>query len=135
MPAFDDLYDVTRKFVPVMFVAVWIDVLCTNCPLMKNAGSRFGIADPASCTLRPLSTPPVPPLVPPAVPPDPSCVLANTPIDAEDGPCEMVFDTFRSNAPAFARIRFASASFGLYRDDSRSRLFSSASAIASRSDR
>src|SRR5205085_12472364 len=125
IPAFDDLYCVTRKFVPVMFVAVWIDVLCTNCPLMKNAGSRFGIAEPASCTLKPLSTPPVPLLdAPPAAPPHPSWVLASTPIDADDGPLDMELDTLRSRAPAFARSRLASASFGLYRADSRSRLSS-----------
>src|SRR5436305_11395381 len=113
-----------------MFVAVWIDVLCTNCALIKNAASRFGIAEPASCTLKPLSTPPVPLLdAPPAVPPDPSCVLASTPIDADDGPVEIELDTLRSSAPALARIKLASASFGLYRADSRSRLFSSASAM------
>src|SRR4051812_11798284 len=113
-----------------MFVAVWIDVLWTNCPLMKKAGSRFGIAEPASCTFKPLSTPPVPLLdAPPAVPPEPNWVLASTPIDAEDGPLEIEFETFRSSAPALARNRLASASLGLYRADSRSRLFSSASAI------
>src|SRR3569832_2692636 len=41
IPLFEDLYWLTRKLVPVRLVAVWIDVLCTNCPLMKNAGSRF----------------------------------------------------------------------------------------------
>src|SRR3954467_1798048 len=103
---------------------------------MKKVGSRFGIAEPASCTFRPERTPPVPLfVVPPLVPPDPNCVLARTPIEADDGPCEILRDTFRRSAPALARGRVASDSFGLYRADSRSRLFSSASAIASRRER
>ena len=69
---------------------------------------------PASCTFRPLSTPPCPLLArAAAVPPDPNCVLASTPIDADEGPLEMLFDTLRSRAPALARIRLASASLGL----------------------
>src|SRR4051812_26126153 len=105
MPAFEDLYSVTREFVPTMFVAVWMFVLCTNWPLTKTVGSRLGIADPASCTFRPLNTPPWPLPAPrfAPVPPDPSCVLARTPIEADDGPCEMLFDTFRKRAPALAR--------------------------------
>ena len=137
IPAFEDLYCVTRKFVPVMFVAVWIEVLCTNCPLMKNVGSRFGIAVPASCTFKPLSTPPCPLL-------DGAAGRAARPelrarqhadLTPTTGRSVIVFDTLRSSAPALARIRLASASFGLYRAYSRSRLFSSASAIASRSER
>src|SRR5262249_49454846 len=58
-PKFACLYEVTRKFVPVTKELVCGEVWCRNCELTKNVGSRFGMADPASCTLNPLSTPPV----------------------------------------------------------------------------
>src|SRR5215471_2901281 len=94
------------------------------------------MAEPASWTFRPLRTPPVPLLVEPRFdPPDPNCVEARTPLVADEGPCEMLLDTFRNREPALARSRLASESLGVYRADSRSRLFSSASAMASRSDR
>src|SRR5215470_11824925 len=83
------LYEVTRKLVPVTKVLVCGEVWCWNWELTKSVGSRLGIADPASWTFRPLRTPPV--LLPPPVPVEPSELApANTPSEAEDGPCEML---------------------------------------------
>jgi len=94
------------------------------------------MAEPANCTLRPLSTPPWPLLLVLApVPAEPSEAPAATPREAEDGPLEMLLETLRSNAPALTRAELASASLGLKRAYSISRLFSSASAMASFSDR
>ncbi len=68
--------------------------------------------EPANCTFKPLNTPPVPPAV--LVAPAEFTWLApdNTPSDAEEGPWERLVDTLRSNWPALARCRSASASFG-----------------------
>ena len=120
---------------PVVKVLVSGVVWCWNCELRKKVGSRFGMAEPANWTLRPLSTPPVPPL--PELPPvEPSELApASTPSEADDGPCEMLLFTLRSRAPALARCRLACCSLGLRRATSISRLFSRASAMASRSER
>ena len=94
------------------------------------------MAVPANCTLSPLSTPPWPLLLALAlVPAEPSEAPAATPRAADDGPPEMLLETLRSSAPALTRCALASASLGLKRAYSISRLFSSASAMASRRDR
>src|ERR1035437_2149341 len=134
MPKFEVLDDVTRKLVPVTKELVCGDVWCENCALTKTVGSRLGIAEPANWTLRPLSTPPVP--LPELLPEGPSELTApSTPREADDGPVEMLLLTLRSNCPALARCRLDCWSLGVRRATSISRLFSSASAMASRSDR
>ena len=71
------------------------------------------MAEPANCTFRPLSTPPV--LPPPEPPPvDPSELApASTPSEADDGPVEMLLFTLRSNAPALARMQVGLLQFGI----------------------
>ena len=114
MPALDDLYSVTRKFVPVILVRGLdrrvVHELAVDEERRVEVGNRRAgqlhveaAEHAAGAAARP----------PPPVPPEPSCVLARTPMDADDGPCEMVFETLRSSAPALARSRLASASFGL----------------------
>src|ERR1051325_9544262 len=114
-PKFACLNEVTRKLVPVTKELVCGAVWCENCELRKNVGSRFGIAEPANCTFKPLSTPPVVPPPPPALVEPSEFAPASAPSDAEDGPCEMLLLTLRNRAPALARSRLASCNFGLSR--------------------
>src|SRR5262249_23593487 len=129
------LNEVTRKLVPWKEGLVGGAVWWLICEWRKKVGSRLGIAEPANWTLRPLRTPPVVPVPPPALVEPSELAPARAPSDAEDGPCEMLLFTLRSRAPALARSRLASCSLGLRRATSISRLFSSASAMASRRER
>ena len=73
----------------------------------------LGMADPASCTLNPLSTPLLEVLT--AAPPCPlftALAPASTLKEAEEGPDEILVETLRSNWPAAARCRSANASCG-----------------------
>src|ERR1035437_2169718 len=134
MPKFVLFNDVTRKLVPVTKELVCGDVWCWNCALTKTVGSRFGMAEPCNWTLRPLSTPPVPLLE--LLLEGPSELTApSAPSEGDDGPVEMLLLTLRSNCPALARCRLDCCNLGVRRATSISRLFSSASAMASRSDR
>ena len=60
MPAFEDLYDVTRKLVPVIFVAVWMRRVVHELPVDEEGRVQVRDRRALQLTFKPLSTPPCP---------------------------------------------------------------------------